>query len=815
MAAHAPPRAFLDMKDYSAGARRYWWSVVPAGLAMLGWAAVQVGMLPLATLLQVLACTAIAAIVGLFPVPIPNTKTSIAGGELFIFLVLLLFGAPAAVLAAAIEGLVGSWRTSKRWTSRLGTPAMAALAMTACAAGFEALRPSFEPDGVGTVPLLALLIVFALCYFAANTVLTSTLIALKSHAPFAPATWLRKMGWIGLAYAAWASLAGLLYLSFQQFGLPVLLVAVPVIAMFLSMLHAHYERKESHERHVRELKESESRFHSAFTHAAIGMAIVTIDGRFLQVNKAFGDMLGRGSRELLAGRIGELMHIGDVADVQGMIERLVAGEIPSAEVEVRGRHRDGSDVWMALSLSLARDWQIRAQNVIVQAQDVTARRRAEAELYHNAYHDDLTQLANRSHFHDQLNRAIARAARHRELRFGVMYLDFDRFKVVNDSLGHKAGDELLVNLARRLRAMVRPTDLVARLGGDEFAVLLEDLARERDAVDLAERILRELEQPVDVGGVEMAISASIGITFSSHGYQTAEQIIRDADIAMYKAKGLGRARYALFDASLHQQVAEQLHLESELRRALGAGQFRLDYQPIYALADHALEGFEALVRWEHPERGLMGPDAFIALAEETGLIVPLGDFVLREACAQLARWHAERGRDDLRMSVNVSSLQLMNRGFAGRVREALREANVPPRCLTLEVTETVLMGGSGSALPVLAELHAIGVMLSIDDFGTGYSSLSYLARLPVDAIKIDRSFIEAMEREAGGEIVKAIFRLGQALGKDVVAEGIETAGQLEALRGLGCRFGQGFLLARPMDAQRAGGVARHATAVPA
>jgi diguanylate cyclase (GGDEF)-like protein/PAS domain S-box-containing protein len=807
-----PVAPLLDMKDYSPAARRYWWTITPLGLAALAYATLQWAMMPALAMLQVVGGVAIAAVIGLFPVRIPNTKISIGGGEIFIFLMLLLFGPAAAVLAAAFEGFVGSCRTSKRWTSRLGTPAMSSISMAACAGIFEAVRPSFEPNGVATVQLLAPMVLFSLAYYASNTLLANMLMALKNHAPIVPGTWLRRWGWIGLTYATWASLSGLLYLSFQQYGLPVLLVAIPVITMFLTTLHSYFERREADERHVRELKESESRFHSAFTHAAIGMALVTTEGRFLQSNKAFGEMLGRSANDLLAERLGALLNVGDLADFQGMVQRLTAGEITSANLEVRGRHRDGSDVWMALSVSLARDWQIRTQNLIVQAQDVTGRRRAEAELYHNAYHDSLTQLANRTHFHEQLHRAIARLARHPEQRFAVMYLDFDRFKVVNDSLGHKAGDQLLVHLAARLKAIVRPTDIVARLGGDEFAILLEDLARERDAIDLTERIQKELERPFELNGMEVAISASIGITFSSHNYTTAEQIIRDADIAMYKAKGNGKAQFAIFDASLHQQVAQQLRLETELRRALASGHIRVDYQPIYSLAGVDLAGFEALVRWEHPERGLLLPESFIPIAEETGLIVPLGEFVLHEACRQLAEWQAEHASADLRVSVNVSGLQLMHRGFPGKVRKALDDAGLPARCLMLEVTESVLMEGIENALPALMELRKMGVMLSIDDFGTGYSSLSYLARLPIDALKIDRSFIENMDSD-GNEIVRAIFKLGQALSKQVVAEGIETSEQLSLLRELGCEFGQGYLLSRPVTAARAGDISRGEGAV--
>jgi diguanylate cyclase (GGDEF)-like protein/PAS domain S-box-containing protein len=537
------------------------------------------------------------------------------------------------------------------------------------------------------------------------------------------------------------------------------------------------------------------------------MALVSTDGKFIQANKAFCEMLGRNSSELLAASLTGIVNAEDVGALQGPVDKLVKGELASVHTEIRGLHRDGSDVWMALNISLARDWQFRTHNLIVQAQDVSARRRAEAELYHNAYHDNLTQLSNRVHFDEQLNRAIARVQRHPEQRFAVMYLDFDRFKMVNDSLGHKAGDELLVNVARRLKAMLRETDALARLGGDEFAILVEDLHRQRDAVDLAERIHKELQKPMLLGAMEVAISASIGITFSTNNYQSSDQIVRDADIAMYKAKSKGKAQYALFDSSLHAHVSAQLQLETELRKALGQGQIFLDYQPICTLRDQKLMGFEALARWNHPERGLLEPSMFIPVAEETGLIVPLGNWVLAEACRQMREWRTIQDSNVLRMSVNVSSLQLSHPDFVSHVARSLQSADMKPEQLTLEVTESVLMNGIENAISTLTALRQMGVQLSIDDFGTGYSSLSYLATLPIDALKVDRSFIERMGREGdGSEIVKAIFKLGQALSKQVYAEGIETRAQLSLLQELGCEFGQGFLLSRPVNAERAGGI---------
>ncbi|HUL96192.1 MAG TPA: EAL domain-containing protein [Usitatibacter sp.] len=797
----------IDMQDYTPAARRYWWTVVVLGVWSLTYSVSRVANLEAGMLLQVIAGALVAAIAGFFPVRIPGAKTAIAGGEMFIFLIMLVYGVHAAVLAAAFEGGVASWRASKRWTSRIVTPAMASLAMLMCASVFEVGRSAILAAGYNGGALLVAVMAFAVLYWIANTLFTSTLIALKRGQPFTPRKWLVDMAWIGLAYVTGASISSVLFIAFQQFGLLALMVSAPLIAMFLSTLHFYYQHKEADQRHMEELKASESRFHSAFSHAAIGMALVTTEGRFTQANKAFSDMLGRNPAELLATRLQDVVNSADLDALMGPINKLVKAELPSVHMEIRARHRDGSDVWIALNVSLARDWQMHAQNLIVQAQDVSARRRAEAELYHNAYHDNLTQLYNRVHFDEQLNRAIARVQRHPEQRFAVMYLDFDRFKVVNDSLGHRAGDELLVNVARRLKSMLRETDVLARLGGDEFAILVEDLPRQRDAVELAERIHKELQKPVQLGHMEVAISASIGITFSTNNYQSSDQIIRDADIAMYKAKSKGKAQFALFDSSQHAHVSAQLQLETELRKALGKGQIYLEYQPICTLKDSKLVGFEALARWNHPERGLLEPTMFIPVAEETGLIVPLGNWVLAEACRQMREWRDIRVGSDLRMSVNVSSLQLSHPDFVAHVDRSLRAAEMKPAQLTLEVTESVLMNGIENAVSTLTALRQMGVQLSIDDFGTGYSSLSYLATLPIDALKVDRSFIDRMSREGeGGEIVKAIFKLGQALSKQVYAEGIETRAQLSILQDLGCEFGQGFLLSRPVTAERAGGI---------
>ena len=798
--------SFIDMHDYGKAARAYWWTVTLLGLAALAYSLTQLAGFDAARLGYVALGTAVAAIVGLFPVRMPGSKTAVAGGEIFIFLMLLLHGVHAAVLAAAVEGAVGSWRSSRRLTSRVGTPAMAALAMLACGTAFEAMRERLAGHAEASAMLLAALLAFAALYFLVNSLLPTTLIALKGGGAMSPRAFMAAHSWIAVAYLAWAAIAGLLHASFERFGLPILLVATPTLALFLSMLHFYFQRVEARQRHLEELQASDNRFLSAFHHAAIGMALVTPEGRFSQVNRAFCEMLGRSPQELGVADFRGLVHPDDLPLLEEQVAPLLAGSVASVQLELRGLHRDGNPVWMALNVSFMHEWADGTRSLIVQAQDVTARRRVEAQLYHNAYHDGLTQLANRSYFEEQLNRALARVQRYPDHRFAVMYLDFDRFKVVNDSLGHKAGDQLLKRLAERLQDTLRPTDLIARLGGDEFAILLENVQRERDALDLADRVHRELQKPFLLDDIEVSISASIGVTFSANGYRTSDAIIRDADTAMYKAKSRGKAQTAIFDASLHEHVTAQLKLENEMRRALGASQFFLEYQPIYTLPEQVCVGFEALVRWRHPELGVLEPARFIPTAEETGLVVPLGNWVLAEACRQLGAWRHAAG--DISMSVNVSSLQLTHRDFVGHVRHCLATNGMRPQSLTLEVTESVLMDGIENGVSALAELREIGVTLSIDDFGTGYSSLSYLATLPIDAFKVDRSFIEAMG--SGGqrnEIVKAILKLGQTLDKDVFAEGIETGAQLELLEALGCRYGQGFLLSRPLDGERAAALA--------
>jgi Amt family ammonium transporter len=439
-------------------------------------------------------------------------------------------------------------------------------------------------------------------------------------------------------------------------------------------------------------------------------------------------------------------------------------------------------------------------------QDITERKEFEEQLAHQAFHDALTGLPNRVLFTERLGRAVQRAQRREEYRFAVFMIDLNRFKVINDSLGHHAGDQLLVGAARRMVSCVRGVDTVARLGGDEFAILLEEYSSPRDVTRVAQRIHEAMERPFTIEGTEIVSSAAIGIVLKTGAYARAEDILRDADVAMYRAKATGKMGYRVFNKKMHEEATRYLVIENELRQALEAGQLVVHYQPIVGVATQRIEGFEALVRWEHPRRGLIPPNHFIPVAEETGLIVPLGAWVLREACLRMAAWRKRfPAARDVAMSVNVASRQLDQKDLVPLVARALEESGLPAQLLKLELTETTLVSNSRTCKDNLLGLKALGVRLVVDDFGTGYSSLQYLQRMPIDMLKIDRSFIcgGAADCEENQEIVKTILTLARNLGLAVVAEGVEEEEQLERLAAERCEQAQGFMFSRPVDATAA------------
>jgi diguanylate cyclase (GGDEF)-like protein len=419
---------------------------------------------------------------------------------------------------------------------------------------------------------------------------------------------------------------------------------------------------------------------------------------------------------------------------------------------------------------------------------------------HAAFHDSLTGLPNRAMFTELLKAEIETSKRNRDHLFAVLFLDLDRFKNINDSLGHTYGDLLLVAFAERLERTLRPVDTLARFGGDEFAILISGIVDTTDAVRVSERIHAELSQPFDLDRNSAFATASIGIALSSSGYDRPEDILRDADIAMYRAKENGKARYEMFDQGMHARAVSRLQLESDLRQAVEQKEFSVYYQPIMALETGRLAGFEALVRWNHPRRGIVGPADFVPVAEETGLIVPIGEWVLEEACKKVKEWQTSSpGHRGLSLSVNLSARQVAQPDLVERIQLALDHSKLHPHFLKLELTESVVMENAETAAQMLKRLRTLGVQLSIDDFGTGYSSLSYLHRFPVNYLKIDRSFVMRMTTEDDNAIVKTISTLAHNLGMEVIAEGIETDEQYRELKALGCEYGQGYLFSRPVD----------------
>jgi diguanylate cyclase (GGDEF)-like protein/PAS domain S-box-containing protein len=551
------------------------------------------------------------------------------------------------------------------------------------------------------------------------------------------------------------------------------------------------------------LRISEERYSLAVTGASDGVWDWDLESHEVYYSDRWREMLGWDPATLDNASADWLnrVHPSDLPMVQRALQDHLDGRAEHFETEHRLQQEDGSYRWFQVRGLAVRDDDGRPTRLAGSLSDVHQRKLNEDQLQHDALHDPLTQLPNMTLFRDRLGVAIAQADRRPQFLFAVLFFDLDRFKIINDSLGHAVGDQLLKAIARRLLTFLRPGDTVARLGGDEFAILANDMEETSDATRIAERIHEELSRPFDLGGYEVFTTASIGIALSTTKYDRAEDVLRDADTAMYRAKSQGKSGHAVFDEAMHHRAVELLRLENDLRRAVEREEFRIFYQPIVTLESGQIEGLEALVRWQHPHRGLILPRDFIPVAEETGLIVPIGWCVLREACTQMAEWRRRiRTSRDTALSVNLSSRQFLQPDLVERLEEILGETEFPPEGLRIEITESLIMDQADSAIDKLTRLRELGVQLHLDDFGTGYSSLSYLHRLPTHTIKIDRSFVSQMEIGNGqAEIVKTIVSLAQNLGMHVAAEGLETFGQFHQLRELKCEFGQGFYFSRPLE----------------
>ena len=805
------------LHDYPDTAAQLWLLLAALGAAALGWALVDLGRRPPADLTTFIAGLALVACLAWFPVRIPRTKQTVLVADIFVFLALAHFGPAAAVLAAGVEALFGALRTSRRLSARISGPATGMAAMTVCGAAFEGL--SRAGTALGISPDVAAMA--ALCITGAVPAVLTTgslmgLAALKQGTRLQLGDWFDSAFWFIAMVLGAAFVAAMAELNARRTGVGVLGVVAALSLAMVLLLRGALARQESRQavqdaqlaQAQAEAEANQQRFMAAFTHAAVGMAIVRPGGKVLQVNQALCDLLACQPQQLLEHQFDELISPADAARLDAEVSQVIAGVHGAFSMELRCAAASGEVLWAALHCGRFADPQSSSDGesdcLIYQLHDITSRRVAESRLHHIAYHDGLTDLANRHCFQERLVATVERSRIDPSQRFAVLFLDLDRFKIVNDSLGHEAGNHLLREVADRLMRCVRPQDLVARLGGDEFAVLLESLGDSNDGLQLANRVLHAVSQPVPINGTEILPGASIGITFSDLGYREASEVLRDADLAMYEAKAAGRGRVALFDQSMHERVAEKLALEADLRHAIGEGQLSVNFQPLYDLDPHRLSGFEALARWTHAKRGVVSPAVFIALAEETGHIEALTDWVIDHALEQLSRWqtdHPQCGR--LGMHINISGRDLVRPSLVDHVKAVLARHHVAPAQLTLEITETTLMGRLDVALVTLSRLREHGVRFSIDDFGTGYSSLAYLSTLPIDSLKIDRSFVIGLNDKPGNvEIIRAVLTLGRSLGHKVIAEGIETVDQLNTLRALGVHVGQGYLLSRPLRAEQ-------------
>jgi diguanylate cyclase (GGDEF)-like protein/PAS domain S-box-containing protein len=797
--------------------RGYMFAVLAAGLICVIGAAVNVPLQRIDLYFLTLFCFTIA-VGSRITVRIPKLKSQIAVSDTFIFLALLLFGGELAIMLAALEAFFSSWRFCNKKLTVFFNSAVMALSTFTVVVVLRLLglysESTLHGHNGNVQDFVVALSVIAITQFAVNTILASVHDTLNSALPLWD-TWKSKYIWTFITYFIGAASAGILVQLSESIGFGIIIAAFPVIyliflsyKMYLSNVEISMKQAQQAEEYASlleersaALRESEQRFRSAFNYAPIGIALVSPTGEWLKVNHALCTILGYTEREFLAKNFQSMLVREDLGITLVRIHELTAGKIANCQMEQRYIHKSGRTVWASWSVSADADSREEQSNLIFQIQDITEKKQAEQKLRHEATHDALTGLPNRLFFMGQLTQALARFRDDASYNVSVLFIDLDRFKNVNDSLGHVIGDRLLVGIAERLRECLRPNDLVARLGGDEFTILVEGTYSHDEVTSIAERVLEKFVQPFDLHGHEVYSSASIGILNASPAHATSEDMMRDADTAMYQAKRSGKGRHELFDENMHLAAKETLELETDLRRAIENKEFSIYYQPIFSIASGKIEAIEALARWEHPTRGSLSPRKFVPLAEEIGLIGHLADLILRRACLEIGP--ALRERDDLadvRLNVNLSSRQFSEPQLVEQIIETLRETNFPPNRLKIEITESVFFEYQERAIEMLHTLRSYGIDIDIDDFGTGYSNLSYLVRLPINSLKIDRSFVKPITEDgANTEIVRTIISMARNLGLRVVAEGVETTAQLDALRALECEAAQGYLLARPMD----------------
>ena len=763
---------------------------------------------------------------------IPRFKSHIAVSDTFIFLALLLYGGKIAIVLAAVEAFCSSWRFCNKKLTVFFNSAVMALSVGAVVLVLQLFRLytkdyQLEPT-LDLKEYFFVLSVMALTLFIVNTTIASIYGALKSEKPLWE-TWKTKYAWIFITYLVGAGGAGGLFLAIESVGFWVVVTTFPIIffiyltyRMYLKnveMVTAQAEQAESHTRILEKqsaaLSESEERFRSAFHYAPIGIALVSPEGKWLKVNRALSEILGYTEEEFLAADFQSMIFQNDLGDTLIKLHELLTGKIPTCQIEQRYVHKTGKTVWTAWSVSTTSDANRKRPNLIFQIQDITDKKTVEEQLLHEATHDALTKLPNRAFFMTRLAQALNKSRENPNHKVSVLFIDLDRFKVVNDSLGHLIGDQLLIGISERLRDCLRPNDIVARLGGDEFTILVEGIYEINEVIRIAERLQEKFASPFDLTGHEIYSSASIGILHASEKHLTPQDIMRDADTAMYQAKRAGKARHEVFNEEMHEAVKETLQLETDLRRAIERDELIVFYQPIHSLENGGVLGFEALARWQHRELGILSPDKFIPLAEELGLIDQLGEQILRKACSQM-RFLKDYSpaEQPLTLSVNLSCKQFAQPNLVGKIKQILDETDFSPSRLKLEITETLFFEYKEAAVEMLGQLRELGIEINIDDFGTGYSNLSYLMRLPISTLKIDRSFISPVKEDGRNiEIVKIIVTLARNLGMKVIAEGVETEAQVNHLRKLECESAQGYYFSKPMCLEEAEEFLREKTGI--
>jgi diguanylate cyclase (GGDEF)-like protein/PAS domain S-box-containing protein len=548
----------------------------------------------------------------------------------------------------------------------------------------------------------------------------------------------------------------------------------------------------------RELEQREQRFRTIVEKSWSGVVLLDGDLRFSFAGSSTQHLIGYADEELIGRSLFDFIHPREAGKAREVFDGILEKPNHETHGELRFRHKDGRWIWLeGFSQNLLHEPSVRA--IVLNYRDVSQRKETEKQLEYRAYYDSLTGLPNRLLFRDRLVNSLAHANRNR-VGVAVMYLDVDHFKLINDSLGHSFGDLLLGEIARRLQGSLRASDTISRIGGDEFSILLPEVTNAEAVAGVARKILDALTRPFRVESHEIFATASIGISCYPADGEDAETLLKCADAAMYRAKELGRNQAQLFTASMNERYVRRLALEQHLHHAIERQQLELYYQPVYDRARRRIVSLEALLRWRDPHRGIVQPSEFIALAEETGMIVAIGEWALRSACAQLKRWH-DRGLTSLRMAVNISAVQLQHRGLVDIVRSALADADLPPQILQLEITESAAMQSFELTLNVLRELRDMGVSVAVDDFGTGQSSLIYLKHFPIDTVKIDKEFLrEVTSDETAAAIVSYVINLAHTLGLKVVAEGVETEEQYTFLRHYACDLMQGYLFSKPLPA---------------